>query len=110
MADRSGARVVALVSAVASTLLAVPQAAYAVLIGVWAASVPCEAGETGVCPSMGYTTAIALSVIVAAPMVLWMRVRRPGTVGSAVAVGLLGVVVAPLAAFGIIHVAASSIG
>ncbi|RKT83334.1 hypothetical protein SAMN05421805_105181 [Saccharopolyspora antimicrobica] len=110
MTEQSGARVVALVFAIASTLLAIPEAAFAAFIGVWAASVPCEPGGPGVCTSMGYTTAIALFVIAAGPVALWLRVRRPGPVLTAVVVGVLGLVVAPLLALGIIQVAATSIG
>ncbi|MER7011000.1 hypothetical protein ABT324_06180 [Saccharopolyspora sp. NPDC000359] len=110
MAEQPRARLVAQVFAVLAALFAPVEAAFAAFLGVRAAANPCEPDGSGVCAPMGYTTVAAFCLIAAAPVVLVQRIRRPGTVGTSVAVGVLGVVVAPLLAFGLLQLAANSIG
>jgi hypothetical protein len=95
--DTSG-RTAAVVFAVLATLAALPIAAFTAFIGIWSAAVPCHPGGHGGCTPAGAATAVSVLVLLAGPVFLWFRVRRPGSTGTAVVVGLVGLVAGPLVA------------
>ncbi|WP_406692645.1 hypothetical protein REH65_13215 [Saccharopolyspora sp. ID03-671] len=98
-ADTSG-RTAAVIFAVIATLGAFPAIWFTGVIGIWAASVPCDSGSSGTCLPVGVAAIVAVLFLLAAPILLWIRVVRPGSTGGAVATGLITLIVAPLLALG----------
>lgn len=95
--DTSG-RTAAVIFAVLATVVALPIAAFTGFVGTWGAVVPCHPGGHGGCTQVGVASAASVLVLLAAPVFLWFRVRRPGPTATAVVVGLAGLVVGPLIA------------
>ncbi|TWF93232.1 hypothetical protein [Saccharopolyspora dendranthemae] len=95
--DTSG-RPAAVVFAVLATLTALPIVAFTAFVGIWGASVPCQPGGEGGCTPRGIATGLAVLVLLAGPVYLWFRVRRPDSTLTAVVVGLVGLVAGPVVA------------